>query len=133
MIETKIQMRFADVDMLRHVNNINQQHYFDLGKNDFCAQVLGLDPYWETEGMIIVSTQSNYKSQIRLNEPMIVQTQLIAIGNKSFTLHHQLLNAQTREVKTVCTVVMVAYNFTLQQSIAIPSAWREKLQQEVGK
>lgn len=37
MIETKIQMRFADVDMLGHVNNVNQQHYFDLAKATFSA------------------------------------------------------------------------------------------------
>lgn len=32
---TPIQKRFADLDMLGHVNNANQQHYFDVGKNDF--------------------------------------------------------------------------------------------------
>ena len=45
MIETKIQMRFADIDVLGHVNNVNQQHYFDLGKCDFYKQVLGLTPF----------------------------------------------------------------------------------------
>ena len=41
MIETQIQMRFADIDVLGHVNNVNQQNYFDLGKCDFYKQVLG--------------------------------------------------------------------------------------------
>ena len=49
MIETKIQMRFADVDMLGHVNNVNQQHYFDLGKSDFFRRVLGMKPVWKSE------------------------------------------------------------------------------------
>ena len=48
MIETKIQMRFADVDMLGHVNNVNQQHYFDLGKSDFFRRVLGMKPVWKS-------------------------------------------------------------------------------------
>ena len=43
MIETQIQMRFADIDVLGHVNNVNQQHYFDLGKCDFYKQVLVLE------------------------------------------------------------------------------------------
>ena len=29
--ETDIQIRFDDIDMLGHVNNVNLQHYFDLG------------------------------------------------------------------------------------------------------
>ena len=32
MTTTPIQMRFADVDMLGHVNNVNQQHYLDVYK-----------------------------------------------------------------------------------------------------
>ena len=59
MIETQIQMRFADIDVLGHVNNVNQQHYFDLGKCDFYKQVLGLTPYWKTAGLIIVASQTN--------------------------------------------------------------------------
>ncbi len=38
-------MRFADVDMLGHVNNVNQQHYFDVGKSDFFRSVLDLRPF----------------------------------------------------------------------------------------
>ena len=65
MIETQIQMRFADIDVLGHVNNVNQQHYFDLGKCDFYKQVLGLTPYWKTAGLIIVASQTNYLVQTR--------------------------------------------------------------------
>lgn len=56
MTTTPIQMRFADVDMLGHVNNVNQQHYFDVGKSDFVAQVLDPAPNWKQEGLITVST-----------------------------------------------------------------------------
>ena len=72
MIETKIQMRFADVDMLGHVNNVNQQHYFDLGKSDFFRRVLGMKPVWKSEGLIMVSTRTDYRGQIRMEDPIVV-------------------------------------------------------------
>ena len=31
-IESDIQIRFADADSLGHINNVNLQHYFDVGK-----------------------------------------------------------------------------------------------------
>ena len=65
MTTTPIQMRFADVDMLGHVNNVNQQHYFDVGKSDFFAQVLDPAPNWKQEGLITVSTYNDYLAQIR--------------------------------------------------------------------
>ena len=118
MIETKIQMRFADVDMLGHVNNVNQQHYFDLGKSDFFRRVLGMKPVWKSEGLIMVSTRTDYRGQIRMEDP---------IGHKSFTLRQQIVDTRTREVRTECTTVLVAFDFERQESIEIPAPWREKL------
>ena len=87
MIETKIQMRFADIDILGHVNNVNQQHYFDLGKCDFYKQVLGLTPFWGSAGLIIVASQTHYIVQTRRDEPIVVYTRVARIGNKSFKIH----------------------------------------------
>ena len=45
-IESDIQIRFADADSLGHINNVNLQHYFDVGKMEFYEKVLGktIDP-----------------------------------------------------------------------------------------
>ena len=125
MIETKIRMRFADIDVLGHVNNVNQQHYFDLGKCDFYKQVLGLTPFWGSAGLIIVASQTHYIVQTRRDEPIVVYTRVARIGNKSFTLEHKLVNSETQEVKTECTAVMVAYNFDEQHSFEMPEEWKE--------
>ena len=97
MIETKIQMRFADVDMLGHVNNVNQQHYFDLGKSDFFRRVLGMKPVWKSEGLIMVSTRTDYRGQIRMEDPIVVTTCVDRIGHKSFTLRQQIVDTRTRD------------------------------------
>ena len=131
MTETKIQMRFADVDMLGHVNNVNQQHYYDVGKNDFMAKVLDLAPYWQNEGMIIVSTVNSYMSQIRYKEPIAVTTRIAKVGTKSFTLYQQIINTETKEVKSESTSVLVAFNFTDQVSIEVPEKWREAFLQDM--
>ena len=95
---TPIQKRFADVDMLGHVNNVNQQHYFDLGKSDYFTQVINGPTSWTKEGLIAVATNTNYMAQIWYNEPIVVRTRLEKIGNKSLTLFQQIVNTQTEEV-----------------------------------
>lgn len=124
--ETKIQMRFADVDMLGHVNNVNQQHYYDIGKNDYFGRVLGLEPCWKERGVIIVATSTSYKGQIRYMENIAVTTRAIRVGNKSFTLFQQIINTDTQEIKSECTSTLVAYNYTEQHSIEIPREWKER-------
>lgn len=125
---TPIQKRFADLDMLGHVNNANQQHYFDVGKNDFFAQIFDWPARWKEEGLITVSTHTNFMAQIRFEEPIVVHTRLEKIGNKSFTLYQQIVHAETEEIKSESRSVMVAFNFNEQCSIQIPAAWRDKFE-----
>ncbi|MFQ8806998.1 MAG: acyl-CoA thioesterase [Alistipes indistinctus] len=112
MTTTPIQMRFADVDMLGHVNNVNQQHYFDVGKSDFFAQVLDPAPNWKQEGLITVSTYNDYLAQIRYGEPIAVLTRIEKVGNKSFTLFQQIVNTATQEVKTQSRSVLVCFSIS---------------------
>ena len=125
MTTTPIQMRFADVDMLGHVNNVNQQHYFDVGKSDFFAQVLDPAPNWKQEGLITVSTYNDYLAQIRYGEPIAVLTRIEKVGNKSFTLFQQIVNTATQEVKTQSRSVLVAFDLVAQVYIPLLEPWRK--------
>ena len=133
MIVTKIQTRFSDVDILGHVNNVHQQQYFDLGKCDFYQQVLGLTPYWGNEGIIIVASNTTFMTQTRREEQLIVETRLIKVGTKSFTLDHKLINAATGEVKSDCQATLVAFDFVNQRSFVIPDWWRERFTAEMQR
>lgn len=126
MIETRIQMRFADVDMLGHVNNVNQQHYFDIGKSDYFGKVLESHAPWKENGFITVTTNNTYFSQIRYEENISVRTKIENIGNKSITIFQQVVNVDG-EVKSESRSVLVAFNFARQESIPVPEKWRERI------
>ena len=133
MIETNIQMRFADVDVLGHVNNVNQQHYFDIGKCDFFDRVLHVKAPWHAQGLIIVSTRTDYKGQILMGASVCVTTCVEEIGNKNYRLFQQIVDTETREVRTECTTVVVAFDFEAQRSFELPATWREKLSAQIGR
>ncbi len=67
--ETDIQIRFADIDILGHVNNVNLQHYFDLGKTAFYREVLEVDVFPGGGGAfpITAATETSYLAQTRHN------------------------------------------------------------------
>jgi len=126
--KTDIQIRFADVDMLRHVNNVNLQHYFDLGKGEFFRSVLGgFTQHGEGQELITASTNTNYLAQTRYEDKIRVETQAEKIGNKSFTLLQRIVNNATGAIHAESHTVMVAFNFTTQQSVVIPDHWRAAL------
>ena len=128
--ETDIQIRFADVDILGHVNNVNLQHYFDLGKTDFYTQILGSDVVpGGREFPITASTGTSFLAQTRQNEHVYVETSMPAVGNKSMTLEQRLISRDTGEVKAESRSVMVAFDFVDQVSIPVPEAWRRANEQ----
>ena len=127
-------MRFADVDMLRHVNNVNLQHYFDLGKSEFFRTVLsGFVQRGTGEELITASTRTDYFVQTRYEDRIYVETQLERIGNKSFTLLQRIVNHTTGAVHAESHTVMVAFDFAAQRSVELSAPWRRALEQAMGE
>ena len=127
VIETDIQFRFADVDMLGHVNNVNQQHYFDVGKSDYLKKVFGIDMIWPKQGLITASSYTDYMAQIRPGESVYVETTVEKTGDKSFVFLQRLRSRGDNELKSESRNVMVAFDFELQQSIPVPQHWRDAM------
>jgi acyl-CoA thioesterase FadM len=57
---------------------------------------------------------------------------MIKIGNKSMTVEHTIVHAETGEVFAVGEVVMVAYDYHTGKSTLIPQDWREKVSKFEG-
>lgn len=124
VIESEIQKRFADADCLGHINNVNLQHYFDLGKMEFYRRVLGkkIDP--DSESLILASINTNYYEQTRLHDDIYVKTYVEKIGSKSTTIFQQLINRDTGRVNAECRSVVVGYDFHKQETFILKDEWR---------
>ena len=124
-LTTPVQKRFSDVDSFMHVNNIWQQSYFDMGKTEFYTRVLGVTGVFDKLRIITASTHTDYWGQVRLTDDIVVTTDVSRIGNKSMTLHQRIMCGD--RCLTESSSVMVAFDFELQQTVAIPEEWRVKL------
>ncbi len=125
---TPIQKRFSDLDPFHHVNNVAQQAYFDTGKTDYFEQMIGPDVLLGDLRLVTASTTTSYLGQVRPNDPVKVTTECEHIGNKSLTLHQQLLVGN--EVRAESRTVLVAFDFAAQQSRPVPDNWRARMAPE---
>lgn len=128
-----IQIRFADVDMLRHVNNVNQQHYYDYAKHVHFKEVLGIKPGYTSKSIITAATNSSYLGQTRIDDDIFVETTVEKVGHKSITLFQRIIARPSGEVRSESRSIMVAYDFEHQHSILIPDEWRTKLEASIEK
>ena len=103
-IRIEIQKRFSDIDSFRHVNNVSQQMYFDVGKSDFFDRLLGPEILFAPVRIITAATDTSYMGQ--------------------------RIVADDGTVRSQSRSVMVAFDFEAQQSVPVPDAWRRALEAE---
>ena len=115
-IRTEIQKRFSDIDSFRHVNNVSQQMYFDVGKSDFFDRLLGPEILFAPVRIITAATDTSYMGQIRFEDRIAVTTCVERIGTKSLTLLQRIV-ADDGTVRSQSRSVMVAFDFEAQQSV----------------
>lgn len=125
-VTTPVQMRFADVDSFNHVNNIAQQAYYDLGKIDLLQALWQQAPSTQGISAIIVSSKSDYVSQIYLGDKVEVMTRLTKVGTKSIELEQQIMRGE--EECSRCSTVMVCIDSASRTAIEAPDEWRKMIE-----
>ena len=104
---TPVQQRFADIDMLGHVNNGVYFTYFDMAKADYFARVAGGTIDWSRPPVVIANLHTDFLAPTHWGEQMEVATATTAVGNKSLRLTQVLRPAGGGEPRCVCQSVMV--------------------------
>lgn len=122
-----IQIRFSDVDVVGHVNNIVYFAYYDTGKAAFMTELIGREITWDKVDTVVANVDCAFIAPIFYGENIEVLTTCIAIHDKSFKLLQMIRNVSTGETKSVCETVMVSFDPKTQKSAPLSREWRDKL------
>lgn len=123
-----IQIRFNDVDGYGHVNNNAYFAFYDLGKEDYLQHVLRRDFRLQEVVPVIANVNADFIHPIFMNDPIEVETAIVHLGHKSFTLLQRAVNTRTGMEVCRCTTVMVCFNLRTQQSAEIPQDYRDAIE-----
>ena len=77
-------VRFADLDMLSHVNNKAYATYFETARTDF-MMACGLSDGFRV-GVAMVRLEIDYRKEIRFPATLRLGVRLLRLGNSSLTL-----------------------------------------------
>jgi acyl-CoA thioester hydrolase len=117
-------VRFRDLDGMGHVNNAVFMTYMESARLAFFKSLgLGRNPL---EGLILARAEVDFRSPIELGEEIEVGSRPGRIGTKSFDLHQEV-RADGR-LAAEGKFVLVAYDYTTNRSLELPSEWRERLE-----
>ncbi len=121
-----LQIRFNDIDMLGHVNNISVQEFFDLGRITYLTENLGKLLDSNHEHLVIASYNTNFYAPILFEEKIEVRTKVYNIGNKSLKMFQGIFD-KNNNIKAANDCILVGFDMQSQKSISIPNTWRDSL------
>ena len=120
------QIRFSDVDQFGHVNNSVYFSLYDLAKTTYVNDVLG-NANWGEMAIVVANISANFFTPVFFSDKVEIETSVVQLGNKSFTLLQRAVSAETREVKCECRTVMVLYDLILKEPMLIPDEYKQAI------
>lgn len=121
----KIQIRYADLDALGHVNNSNYLIYFEIARVHYFNELLGKDWDWRNEGIILANSSLEFLKPLLIQHEAEVKISTLSVGTKSFELYYEI----SVDDVVFCSgkSVIVTFNSLRNETIPIPSVMREGL------
>ncbi|MDE6811705.1 MAG: acyl-CoA thioesterase [Muribaculaceae bacterium] len=125
---TPVQIRFNDIDILGHLNNIVYFALYDLAKAHYLQTLNRGNMDWKKVESVIANINCSYIKQVKFGEEMEVLTRCIHIGDRSFTLRQCLVEVTTLEIRSVCDTVMVCFDPLTATSAPMRPEFRKAIQ-----
>ncbi|MGZ5258206.1 MAG: acyl-CoA thioesterase [Burkholderiales bacterium] len=123
---SRFQVPFADVDMLRHVNNVAYIRWAETMRAEYFAQVMHSGIYSD-HGMIQATINFTYERQLSYREQIVVGCRITRIGNKSFDFYYEVWSETHGHRAAHGITTVVAFDFVQNKSIPVPQAWRDAI------
>ena len=126
---TPIQLRFSDIDMLKHVNNGKFPTFMETARIAFFNDIVAPKHEWQETGMIVARIEVDFKSPIFLHDTLVVETRVSLIGTKSMVFDYDfiVMNDSGQTLKATGKTVMVCYHYIENRSLIVPDDWRRKI------
>ncbi len=119
-------VRFSDVDVYGHVNNVKYFEYYQEARLAFLSS-LGRGPRDFREGLVVARLDVDYKRPILFRpEPYRVETWVTRIGRSSFDLACEIRDADL--LLSRARAVMVAFDLDTQRSRPLSDPERQRLE-----
>lgn len=118
-------IRFADIDMMGHVNNSVYLTYFEQARMKFMLDITPQPWSWIHQGIVVARNEINYRKPVFLGDNLSVEVEAIELGTSSFTLLHTIFRED--EICSDCKSVMVCFDYEKGTKIEMPEIWRNAL------
>ena len=123
----KVDIRWSDMDELRHVNNAVYLTYFEQARVYYFQEAC--DWNWKEIGVILASAHVDYLRPVVFPNPTSMYVRTRQIGNNSFEMSYLITTIENGVEKLATTgyTTMVLYDYETNKSVVIPDFLRDRI------
>lgn len=126
-----VEVRFADIDAMGHVNNAVYLSYFEQARMAWFAELIGGAWNWESDGIVLARNEIDYLEPIVLSDEVRIQTGCVKVGTSSIVLAYEVYRrphgADEERLATKGLSVLVCFDYPKGVKRELPALWRERL------
>lgn len=125
--QSRIKIRFNDIDAMGHVNNAVIFTYFEEGR-----KALFYDAFRESVpggfNFMVAHLECDYILPVRLEDRLLLNLWVTAVGTKSFGLAYALMDeADVNRIFAKGSSVQVCYDYRQRRSVPVPQTLKKAL------
>ena len=123
----KLDIRWSDMDEMRHVNNAVYLTYFEQARVYYFHESCRWD--WDAIGAILANAHVDYLRPVVFPNPTFVYVRTSKLGNKSFEVHYLITSVVNgvEELTTTGHTTMGMFDYKTNASVVMPEDLKERL------
>ncbi len=117
-----------ECDSNRHMNVMYYINKFEHAGRSFSMELGFADVGSESVGMVVLEQHIKYLKEVFEDDLLYIESSLLSVGNKAFTVLHQMFNAKTKALVCEMKIVLVLFDKINRTALPMPVANRRRLQ-----
>ena len=121
-----------ECDSNGHMNVMYYVNKFELAGRNFNIG-LGLTDFGHKSniGMVVLEQNIKYLKEVFEDDLLFMRSHLIDLGNKTFTIFHEMYNTRTNDIVSSMRVVCVLFDKKERKALALPGNIKDFLQKKL--
>ena len=127
-----VEVRFADIDMFDHLNNAKYLTYVESARVAYYTAVTGLTDPHEFD-ITVARAEIDFLMPAFYGQTLYVYSRIGRVGNKSWTLEHEMRDAETGDLMARASTVNVHFEHSTGKSHPLPAEVVEAMERFEGR
>lgn len=127
---TALPVRWGDMDMLGHINNVIFFRYIESARIAYFDALLDNDPsIWGGEGPILAEIQCRFIQQLHYPAQLEMGTRTVKIGGRSLQLECVIFKQGEPAPLASSRAAIVWFNYDQQRAVSVPAHLRNVIKE----